>query len=439
MTYEFVDVNGLAGGLSLGAARSGLKMTARTGYLGLGRKIVKANAGLFDGGAGAWADDIVDTDEADEWPLHYAPVVLAVPPCSGFSSLTGKGAAATTTESAHAGHKMNDCMWHTAKYVARVKPEIYIFESVTGAWNQGRELMQTLRDYVEDRSGESYVLTHVLHDGISLGSPASRKRYLFVLTKGRRGFTPVRHEPLDRATTVAEAIADLPLIERPYPKGDVPYGFGQVPSSWIEKRNVRRADGLVDGMWHKHNGQWSVSIDGILDVMKRRGTPWPQSCSMTRAMQMLHNAGSDDAILEAFHQKPELGERMIGREFNMGPYDPTRWGWDIPGRVITGGGPMYTIHPQQDRHLHYRELARIMGYPDEFKIDTATGEKLDSIFGKNVAVTVGEWIGQSVIATLENDGTTTRAPILIGDREYLIDELDDGRRLVREWKARFTR
>lgn len=435
---EFIDVNGLAGGLSLGAAQSGMSMIARTGYLGLGKKIVRANKELFDNGKGSWANDIVDSHDANEWPLHSAPVILAVPPCSGFSPITGLGGAKDKTERPHDGHSSNDCMWASARYVARVKPEVYAFESVTGAFKVGRGLMQQLRDEVARLSGETYTLTHLLHDQLSLGGVATRRRYLFVLTKGDQPFKPLAVEELPSATTLSDAIGSLPNVPGTGRKGDIHYLTSV--TDWETENRIRRSDNMVDGMWHVDRGQWSDATKGLLAEMEERGQPWPEGFGMDRAMQMLDQIGGPDAVRAAFgrYQRDELAERMIGREYNMGAYNIVRWQEQRYGRVITGGGPRYTVHPTQNRHFHYRELARIMAYPDSFKIDVdeAKGEKLDAIWGKNVSPIVGRWLGRSIrqhLGDLHWGPELTPTPI--GDGEYLLDELDDSRRLVRAAKA----
>lgn len=437
MQFDFIDVNGLAGGMALGVAQSGGRLVARTGYLNLGAKIVKANEHLFSDTT--WANAIVSTDDPNEWPLFEAPVVVAVPPCSGFSGLTGMGAAKTAgVARASADSPFNDCMDRTAQYVGRVKPDVYVFESVSGAWSKGRELMQQLRDRVEAVSGERYWLTHLLHDGISLGSPASRKRYLFVLTRddgNGTGFRVAPHPLLEQPTTVFEAIGDLAKL--PVTRGLQEHNHGGKLSKFAYDRVT--SDGSIDGHWFRTTTGWVRYANATLEVCSGENVEWERRASMGKTLVKLHaldQADGGDRVYRCFPNNEAKANVMIGREFNFGAFEIVRWRKDGPGRVITGGGPMYTVHPTEPRNLTYRELARVMGYPDAFRIDVeaAKGEKLDAIWGKNVAVPVGKWVGESIDHWLQGDRSGI-AGTVVGDRESLIDHLDDSRRLVRIGKT----
>jgi len=184
MTFTFYDVNGLNGGLSFGFVKAGFEMRARAGYFGLGRHIVNANAHLW---GPKWDDMIMESmgsDDWETWPMGGGKVdaVVGVPPCAGFSNLTGKGYAASGAKPGPL-HPANQCMWATVRYAARLHPRVVMFESVTGAYRQGRELMQMLRSELERITGVDYTLSHWLHDGAVLGAPTSRQRYLFVATR----------------------------------------------------------------------------------------------------------------------------------------------------------------------------------------------------------------------------------------------------------------
>ena len=433
---RFVDVNGLAGGLSLGVARAGGQLVMRTGYLELGAKIVRANAQLFDGGDGAWDDAIMKTDDHMAWPVpDDTKVVMAVPPCSGFSALTGLGAAHGKVERVKVDHKSNDCMWHTIRYAARLKPEVVVFESVTGAYKVGRPLMQGLRDELERLTGLKYWLTHVLHDGVSLGGPATRKRYLFIASV-HGPFAVAPSDEVTAATTMEEIIGDLQGLEnRP---GLQPY-VCEAETGW--QTRARHGVTEVDGMWAKTTNAWCRRTAAVLARARAEKIDWLQGEEMADVLRRFDQKDVVDGhtrVTDVCGQ--EMGDRLRGREFAFGPFSIRRWQMNRPGYVVTGGGPMYSVHPTEDRVLAYRELARIMGYPDEFRIDleAVRGEKLDAIWGKNVSVLVGEWVGKQTMAHLGGDveGRETGMVLADGDRESLIDELDHGRKLMRPYRRK---
>lgn len=438
MSWTFVDVNGLGGGLSLGAVRSGGTMVGRTGYLDLGRKMVNANARLL---GADWHDEIEPglAGEPEAWyRFNGVDVVLAVPPCSGFSSLTGQGAAGKSgAMKASADHGANDCMRQTLTYAGLLSPapKVVVFESVFAAWKMGRGLMLELRDRLEELTGKTYHLTHVLHDVVTLGAPTSRQRYLFVATLDRPLRVPSPSAP-ETATGLGDALCSLTGLERK--KGD--QKLNGATSAWLTSRGAHRADGLVDGHWYKGSESWYRHVQSTFDVLETLGVDqqvgWGQGWSMQRPLQFIAQQPDADSYLAQALNSEERAQRLAKREFAFAAFDIQRSMWDQPIRVIAGGGPMYEVHPLERRNLTYRELARIQGYPDDWRIDIdpANREKLDAVWGKNVTVPVGEWVGETIGARLagSDTGPGWTDPVQLTDqaeREWLIDEMADSRRI----------
>jgi len=423
MSFTVVDVNGLNGSLSYGMVNAGGTLLGRTGYLDLGRHIIAANRGLWGEG---W-EDAIDPKAPHQWDRwwldEHADVVVAVPPCSGFSGLTGKGAGRGLGNSVTAGasHPSNDCMWSSAKYAALHHPEVYVFESVTGAWKQGRAVMQGLREAMEAISGCRYTLTHWLHDGCVVGAPSSRQRYLFVAVKGDRPFSVVPPGEYAREVmfTTKEAIGDL----RPLPlrKGDQILGG---PLNLYQQAH-RRSDGLVDGHWIAAKGKYHVIHERLFELAEEMGAPWYETESAAQCMARVHAKYGDELIVELMGET--IGRRLIANGFNMGPYVTQRECWDALHGLIAGGGPVFHVHPLENRCITYREAARIQGWPDELRIDydqrTFGKEKLDSVWGKAVMPTVAKHIGQEVSMWLDEESSQTDMGTLIGEREWLIDHL----------------
>src|SRR5690606_23607174 len=85
---KFIDIHGLAGGLSLGATQAGWTMTHRAG-LDFGSPALEANRDHFPYDFTTAYDN--NNDET-KWQLDgmKTDAVFGVPPCSGFSSLSSK-------------------------------------------------------------------------------------------------------------------------------------------------------------------------------------------------------------------------------------------------------------------------------------------------------------------------------------------------------------
>jgi site-specific DNA-cytosine methylase len=431
------DVNGLNGGLFHGFIHAGFTPTSRAGYLGLGRNIINANRSLFPGD---WVDDITPTlggeDDWRDWPVQRASrVVVAVPPCSGFSGMTGLGGAAGAGRPS-VDHKSNACMWKTVRYASRHQPDVYLFESVTGAYKIGRPLMQMLRDELETLSGEPYTLTHWLHDGISFGAPTSRQRAMFVMCKGSVPFAAPRSEPVKQITTLADAIGDLEGLDLrvgDQPLKNVPGRSGQ----WAEQR--RRADGMVDGHWVERS-IWLTRTLNTLEMSERNGDPWPQGEAITTMMRRVWEAEGRDGMVQLMGGEA-AADTVIRREFNFGAFAGGREAYDGACSLITGGGAISHVHPTEMRTLTYRELARVQGWPDSLRIDFDTEvygtEDTKACWGKAVTPVVGRHAGDAVKEWLLDrdaggDGTQmgqAHRGEVIGRREWLIDELPDSRHL----------
>jgi site-specific DNA-cytosine methylase len=429
---SFVDVNGLNGGLSYGFVAAGMEMTARVGDLALGRAIINANAQLWGTG---WRDDITSGDkEWETWPLHEpARVVAAVPPCSGFSIIAASGANRDRAAPRGPENPTNDCMRRTLRYAGRHKPDVIVFESVTGAYSLGRELMVEFRDQLEVDTGEHYTLTHYLHDSIALGTPTSRKRYMFIAVRGDKPIVvqPVSEYVVENITPLSDAIADLEGLE--IKMAEQPIKHPDRGGEWAASR--RRFDGMVDG----HTTQPSTytrRIEEICRVAVDHKTRWYPGWHFTRVLQEIYGRGGRDAVCQALIRDDEVLDRLIGREFNVGAFGTRREVYNAVNSLITGSGPASHIHPIEDRSMTYRELARIQGWPDDLKIDydipTYGKEHIGAVWGKAVGCTVAEHAGHTVREWLEGETVGKHPGEEIGPREWLIDELPASRHLRRQ-------
>jgi site-specific DNA-cytosine methylase len=445
--FTVVDVNGLNGSLSWGMNQHGGELMYRTGLYDLGRVIVNANAKLW----GADWDDHIDTTSGHAWESWYkddrnADVVVAVPPCSGFSLLTGKGLARGTGNAVNASidHPMNECMWSSARYAARHAPEVYVFESVTGAYSRGRDMMFELRSQIEEISGERYTLTHWLHDCAVLGAPTSRQRYMFICTKGDRPFavTPWEEYAAEHVTTMADAIGDLESlptmigeqrIKRPAQAG--PFG-----------RSLHRVDGRVDGHWNATDDRaargltppkWHRTVSSICDELAAGGFPWREGQTEPDALRTLYQTRGDSVHRQI--QGDKRTDRFVSNDWNMGSYFATRAVWNAGCGVISGSGGDSFVHPHLDRLLTHRECARIQGWPDEVLIDfdKAFGkEKITAVWGKAVTPVVAKHAAQEISEWLRRETNDKNIGELIGEDEYLIDDLEPSRRLRRDNQLR---
>lgn len=351
----------------------------------------------------------------------------------GFSIIAASGANKDRAHPRGPDNPTNDCMRRTLRYAARHKPDAVVFESVTGAYSLGRDLMVEFRDQLEADTGEHYTLTHFLHDSIALGTPTSRKRYMFMAVRGDEPIVvqPVEEYVVPHITPISEAIGDLEELE--LKMAEQPIKHADRGGEWAATR--RRFDGMVDG----HMTETSTHARRVVEICRvaeDHGTRWHPGWHLTRILQEVFGRGGRDAVSQALVRDDDVLDRLIRREFNVGAFGSRREVYSSVNSLITGSGPTSHIHPAEDRSLTYRELARVQGWPDDLIIDydvpTYGKEHIGAVWGKAVGCTVAEHAGHAVREWLEGETVGKSPGEEIGPREWLIDELPASRHLRRE-------
>jgi site-specific DNA-cytosine methylase len=384
-----------AGGFTLGVVQAGLHLVAkREMRAGFGMPNCEANRDLL---GHSWRGQAADPDD---WEVVPAEVVFGNPPCSGFSVMSAKHFRG-------ADSPINSCMWAFAEYVSRVRPQIAVFESVQQARNStdGLELMRALREYVVNKTGMNWTLHHVRHNAYSVGGCSMRKRYFWLIT--RIPFGIERQIPA-RLPRLHEVISDLDGLHPTW----MPQPYVQPPTWW--SKDFRSDTGGVDG----HIGVSNPLARRIADIMAM--TPW--------------NPGEHTAQVVRRHYETH-GElppswqgsaaKIIANDFSMGFTTPVRWNGQNPARVITGAALQTAIHPYLDRALTHREAARIMGFPDDWKLWPLRNQPgLSMTHGKGITVQCGKWIAGWIRAALDENPGTYRGTE-IGPEEFDIDVTHD--------------
>lgn len=391
-----IDCQGFAGGFTLGVVQAGFELVAkRENKGGFGVPNCEANRHLL---GDSWD---VEAVPPQEWtvPTGGADLVFGNPPCSGFSVMTSKHLRGEDA-------KINQCMWDFVNYVARVRPKIAIFESVSSAYRQGSGLMRRLRAHLEELTGDEWDLHHVIHDAYAVGGPAIRKRYFWVAS--RIPFN-AEHPVLESVPLHRDVIGDLE--DMPLTWAKQPYGY-RMPSEYVMREGYRlNADGYVDGHMTP-DVPMHTRIKDLLD-----GVEWNEREHMEIAVR--RHDEQHGKLPSSFN--PLTVEKMRANDYFMGYTQPTRWASDRPSRVVTGAGPMTIVHYSQPRVLTFREVARILGYPDDWLIEPLAGKPGMSLtWGKGITVQAGRWIAGEAMKALRGEVPDTwEAYDGIEPREYV--------------------
>lgn len=370
-----VDVMGFAGGFTLGVTRAGFELVGKREMKGgFGVANCEANRHLLGEN---WD---VEATAAEAWsvPQGGADLVFGNPPCSGFSVLSTPGFRGV-------GSKIEHCMWSFVRYAARCDPKIVIFESVQQAYTQGMSLMlDLLAELKKQTVDDSWTLTHVLHNNYSVGGVSLRPRYFWVASRVPFGTDdPV---PL-RLPTLWDAIDDLVNL-----KMDVAPQMYLDDPSWYGNR-YRSVSGEVDG----HVALDNPNTRRTRDLL--RATEWNAGEDLQRVLRRHYRTHGE--LPQSFHH---VQDKLVARDFFCGFNTPVRWFADRAARVITGAGLINTIHPFHDRTVTHREVARIMGFPDDWKIRSwYGGPGATMTWGKGISVPCGEWIARWARNALEGN------------------------------------
>lgn len=370
--YRYTDCQGFAGGMSVGATQAGFQLVAKLEKKGgYGVPMMEANRAFLGDG---WQSQVGDPSE---WDVVPTDVVVGTPPCSAFSGMThGMGSAHGVNSD------INQCMWDLFGYAARVRPAAVVMESVAFAYSKGRSLMRELVDTLNATTKLSYRLTHVLQDNYSTGGATHRRRYFLVASQMPFG---VELPELKRLPTFGDAVGDL--VHQPIDWELNPYAEA---ATWYSAR-YRAPDGLVDG----HELRQNRFTQRLSDI--HAGAGWHDG---EREADVLLRYYENHSSLPESYQYETPGKaltrdkQLIERNLDPGGFNQTKaWRWDKPGRVISGAGPYMVWNSRAGRLLTNREAARVMGFPDEWRVASLQRDpKLSSYWGKGTSVAPANWV-----------------------------------------------
>lgn len=400
-----IDCQGLAGAWTLGTAQAGFDLVHRVSLGAFGDEVIESNRSLVPGN---WEQDT--GSGIGEWEPAQAAYLTGTPPCSGFSLLNNsKKGNKRGPESS-----INDCMKELIAYAGQCKgqddkngPEIVAFESVQGAFKQGRVLMQYLRSDLEKRTKQKYDLTHVLCAGATIGAAQMRHRYYFVAHRIPFG---VDMPEKRRVVTYQDAIGDLIGLKDTWDPQQVKK-FSD--TWWLDEQKITSSKGdLHPYTVDAHIGADNPRIQILLNFLEPY---WPAGKSMETAMVNYYNDHK-----RRKQKSPPGADKwwLVEGKTLKGFAHPTRVNPDKPGYVCTGGCVFDFVHWSEPRMLSVRECSRLMGYPDAWSWNAAKSvSQAGAWIGKCCPVTTGRWISTWVANAIQ--GNPGAQPAKIGNREYL--------------------
>jgi DNA (cytosine-5)-methyltransferase 1 len=356
-----VDLFCGAGGMSLGFEQAGFDVVAALDNdpinVATYRNNFPAGAVLHRDAArttGAWIrkEAKIGDQEID--------VVFGGPPCQGFSF----GGLHQEDD------PRNELLKEFARLVAQLQPRYFILENVRGLLRHDGKLLDPFLDRVA-RAG--YIVAEPVLDlnAQDFGVPQRRRR-VFILG-WRRGLAPLGYPARNgtRTPTVADAIADLPDVDRfsELLTCDAYKGELGVPSEYAVQ--LREPDQLR-----------------------------PRSDGLSGCGRITHR----QETIRRFAKVPQGGQDEVSRFYRLLPNGvaPTlRAGTGPSQGSFTAPRP---IHPTRDRCITVREAARLHSLPDWFSLHSTKWHGFRQVGNSvppNMARAVADQVASALVARAE--------------------------------------
>lgn len=321
-----IGMNIYGGGFTIGASRV-FKVLGQWEEIDLGAKTFDHNF-----------KNIPHPLELNDWPVcdfTGVPYVYANPPCAPWSSANTR--AGHTKDKRFEDPRL-ELTRHTMETGMKLRPEVFISESVENAYNFGQEYY---KQYVKKWMKLGYSVTWFLTDAILHGLPSMRRRFHFIAHKKAlqlkapviSSFKPV---------TVRDSIFEI---------------NNQFDEAWLHMplgEHGRKRAGAV--------------TENSLAVRMMKATPFGGKLRETeRTWKNYHGPYSSFLV-----------KRLM---------------WDSTAFTMVGLSKL--IHPEGHRLLTWREGLRLMSFPDDFyplkEVDAAD----------SVTPLMGEYLSRIAAATIK--------------------------------------
>lgn len=392
-----IDLFAGAGGLSLGFEQAGFDIRAAVEIDPIHAAVHKFNfpacAVLPRSVVGLSAAEI--RQAASLKPSERVDVVFGGPPCQGFSMI---------------GHRSiddprNRLVLEFVRIVSELDADHFVFENVKGL-TLGRH-RAFLDELVQTFAGAGYDVRTPwqVFDVAQYGVPQHRERLILVGSKKGKALpsypAPVT-SPADRASvaalhkgpTVRDALGDLPDADR-----------------FVELTGTDAVDRVRFG----RPGAYAREMRCLSEEAWHFGQPrlWPDTC-LTSSWRTDHS----DVSRRRFSETPPGETEPISRFYKLsadGLSNTLRAGTDGARGAFTSPRP---IHYKHNRCVTVREMARLHGFPDWFRLHATKWHGARQI-GNAVPPPFARMIAAEVMKVIGAEPERPAEAIALGDERLL--------------------
>ena len=277
--------------------------------------------------------DVKKLDEKDFKKIAQSDVVIAGPPCQGFS-MSGKR---------DPNDIRNTLFEQVVRVVSKVSPKIVVIENVVGLLSMRAPQGRMVKDVIYEKLEEmGYTVEHKVLDASEYGVPQSRKRVIFIASRiGPVGFPPATHSAKPssllfgseqkKRVTVGDALSNIPDIGKD--------AYLKPKNDYQELMASERLNKIYNHERVNHGS------------------------SIVKRMSLVPKGGNWKDI------PPEHYGVGGNHSNNYRRLDP-----DKPSVTLKHANKSMIIHPEHDRSLSVREVARLQSFDDSFILE---GNKYD--------------------------------------------------------------
>ena len=381
--------------------------------------------------------DIFKVNETEITKFDY---LLAGFPCQAFSS-AGKRLGFTDTR--------GTLFFEIERILEHHKPKGFILENVEGLirhdiQNKSDKLGRTLQVILKTLKRLGYKVTWKLLDSSNFGVAQSRKRVFIVGTRDKfvtlDGFTPVRKslkEFMQRGLKPLDSDIAAKLLEHYKPEDlyglsvkDKRGGSNNIHSWDIGLKGPtteEQRDLLKAIILNRRNKKWAAGkgikwMDGMPLTVKEISTFWPDKPKRIKELLddltkkgylsyehpkdlMKVNSPTGKAVMARVPREDvEKGYNIVAGKLSFGISKILDPRGVCPTLVATDVERLAVVDKGGLRRLSTKELLRLSGFPDEFKLPVKKLEIYD-LLGNTVVVPVIKSIGERLLDVVENKQT----------------------------------
>ncbi len=330
--FKVIDLFSGCGGFSIGFKKAGFTITKAVEF---DSEIAKSYAHNHKETI-MINKDIKDIDNAENFSLNEADIIIGGPPCQGFSM------AGVRNRTGFIDDERNYLFKHYFNIVKLVKPKVFIMENVKGilSMKSGAIFKEILNIFSNEENfgGDRYFLHHIIVNSQDYGIPQNRERVIII---------GVKNNDFNLETFISHTRKIIDSMDNTYfNKVNIRQALGNLP---LPSENGECEELEVNNHYERY-----------LASENRKTYNHIATKHSKKAIERMEKIKENENFKILDEDINSIHSGSYGRlSYNgIAPTITTRFDTPSGGRFI---------HPEYNRTITPREAARIQSFPDDFE------------------------------------------------------------------------